>query len=345
MKWLITGAAGFIGTNAALHLGGEGEEVVAVDNFHRPGSRENARVLEERLGLVVEPLEIRYREEVFRFWQKHRDVEVVLHLAAQSSLVASLKDPVYDFETNALGTLNVLEATRHLAPGARVIYASTNKVYGDLSHLRYGETETRYTLPDYPQGLPETLPLSFQGGYSCSKEAADQYVLDYARAFGLKTVSLRQSSVYGGHQRAREDHGWVAYFVRMAVEKKPFRIFGNGKQVRDLLHVDDLLRLYRIIARLPDRSPVFGQAFNVGGGPERSLSLLELFHLLRSRYGHTLRYRSEPPRPADQRVFVADCRRLAALTGWQPRVGLEEGLDRIHTWSLEVYAKCPTVRW
>lgn len=333
MKWLITGGAGFIGTNAAKYLTDAGETCVVTDNFHRPGSRLNAKFLEETCGLAVSILDVRQRENVEAVFAAHADASVVLHLAGQVSLVESIKDPQYDFDTNALGTFNVLEATRRFLPNARVIYASTNKVYGDLAALLSRENGTRYSLPDYPDGLNECLPIELHGGYSCSKGAADQYVRDYRKVYGLKTVTLRQSSIYGGHQYASEDQGWVAYFVRMGVQDLPFRISGTGKQVRDLLHVSDLCACFAKIAQLPEDSLAWGEAFNTGGGSQSSLSLLELFELLRSQYGFRMIYEAGPPRTGDQKVFIADTSKAKRLLDWTPHVSIDKGLEELIAWS------------
>ncbi len=339
MKWLITGGAGFIGANAAKRLSEQGHECVLVDNFHRPGAKFNRKYLADTCNLPVHYLDIRYAAAVDDLFAAHADVDVVLHLAGQVSLVASIENPRYDFDTNALGTFNVIEAVRRLAPRARVIYSSTNKVYGDLGSLRYGESETRYTLPDYPHGLPETLAIELHGGYSCSKGAADQYVRDYRHVYGLKTVSLRQSSIYGGNQYASEDQGWVAYFVQMGVENSRYRISGTGKQVRDLLHINDLFACFEAIAELPEDSAAFGEAFNIGGGPDVSLSLLELFELLRSRYGFTMTYTAGPPRVGDQKVFIADGSKAERLLGWKPAVSIPDGLDELVMWSRRQWSR------
>lgn len=333
MKWLITGGAGFIGTNTVAALARAGEKCAVADNFYRAGAQYNRVYLAERFHVAVDYLDVRFPDQVDAYWAAHRDVDVVLHLAGQVSLVASLSDPRYDFETNALGTFNVLEATRRYSPEARVIFASTNKVYGDLRDLPIDETETRYMLPGCPAGIAEDRPIELHGGYSCSKGAADQYALDYHRIYDLSTVVLRQSSVYGGRQYASEDQGWVAYFVQMGVERRQFRISGNGKQVRDLLHVSDLVKCYRAIAATPRESLAFGQAFNIGGGPKTSLSLLELFEHLKSDYGFSFEYNAGPPRTGDQKVFIADTRKARQYLGWKPTVSVQEGLDELVEWS------------
>jgi len=333
LKWLITGGAGFIGTNAAETLVRSGDRCALADNFRRAGAKYNQQYLRERFGLHVDYLDIRFPDQVNAYWQAHSDADVVLHLAGQVSLVASINDPRYDFDTNALGTFNVLEATRRFLPEAKVIYASTNKVYGDLRGLRVAEDATRHRLPDFPQGLAEDLPIDLHGGYSCSKGAADQYVLDYHRVYGLSTVALRQSSIYGGRQYASEDQGWVSYFVQMGVEQRRFRISGGGKQVRDLLHVSDLVECYRAIAKSPRESLAFGQAFNIGGGPQSSLSLVELFALLETEYGFPMKYTSGPPRTGDQKVFIADIGKASEYLGWRPAVATSQGLDELVEWS------------
>ena len=332
MKWLITGGAGFIGTNAAEALLRAGDRCVLADNFRRSGANYNREYL-ERLGLRVDYLDVRFPDQVNAYCQAHADADVVLHLAGQVSLVASINDPRYDFDTNALGTFNVLEAMRRFLPDARLIYSSTNKVYGDLRRLRVAEDATRYRLPDFPDGLAEDLPIDLHGGYSCSKGAADQYVLDYHRIYGLSTVALRQSSIYGGRQYASEDQGWVSYFVQMGVECRRFRISGDGKQVRDLLHVSDLIECYRAIAKTPRESLAFGQAFNIGGGARASLSLVELFALLERQYGFSMQFTAGPPRAGDQKVFIADIRKAAEYLGWKPRVAIGEGLEELVEWS------------
>ena len=333
MKWLITGGAGFIGTNTAAWLASAGDECIVADNFHRPGARYNQAYLRERLGLAVDYLDVRFADQVDAYWSAHPNVDVILHLAGQVSLVASLSEPRYDFETNALGTFNVLEATRKFSPEAKLIYASTNKVYGDLREFRVEESEMRYRLPDFAAGLSESLPIDLHGGYPCSKGAADRYVLDYHRLYGMSTVALRQSSIFGGRQYPSEDQGWVAYFVQMGVERRPFRIYGTGKQVRDLLHINDLVECFRSIARLPRESEAFGQAFNIGGGSGASLSLLELFVLLESQFGLVMRYTAGPPRLGDQKVFIADTSKARQFVGWSPSVSVAEGIAELVAWS------------
>ena len=262
--------------------------------------------------------------------------DVVLHLAGQVAMTTSLRDPRLDFETNALGTLNMLESVRAHCPQAAFLYSSTNKVYGDLVHLRYGETSTRYTLLDYPDGVPEEIGLDFRSPYGCSKGSADQYVLDFARIYGLRTAVFRHSSIFGERQFSTVDQGWVGWFCDRAVrqaagEGQPFTVSGSGKQVRDVLHVDDAVSLYLTAASNIDR--VVGQAFNIGGGMENSLSILELLRLLELAADVCLRWESIAVRESDQQVFVADLTKVRRILDWRPRVGKTDGLARMVNWA------------
>ena len=247
----------------------------------------------------------------------------------------SLQRPRKDFEINALGTLNMLEAIRMHRPEAVLIYSSTNKVYGDLGQVRHEETATRYVLPDYPHGVPEDIGLSFHSPYGCSKGSADQYVLDYARLFGLHTAVFRHSSMYGGRQFFSSDQGWIGWFCEQAVRQADgdaaeFTISGDGKQVRDLLHADDMVSLYLQAAAGIDR--ISGEAFNIGGGPDNSLSILELLNDLGRELGTSLRWRHIDPRESDQKVFVADFRKIQKQLGWAPTVSKETGLKLMIEW-------------
>lgn len=335
MKLLITGGCGFLGSNLAAHALSQGIELCVFDSLYRHGSQANLAWLQGQGRFDYVHGDVRNANDVERVVQRFQPTQV-FHLAGQVAMTTSIDNPRMDFEVNALGTLNLLEAVRRHAPEAGVIYSSTNKVYGDLEQYRYDETATRYRCTDRPEGFDERTPLDFHSPYGCSKGAADQYLLDYHRIFGLKTTVFRHSSMYGGRQFATADQGWIGWFCQMAAEtakglrREPFSIAGNGKQVRDVLHGDDMIRLYfSTAARMADTA---GQVFNVGGGMANSLSLLELFALLEERIGRKLDYRSGPPRESDQRVFVADVRKIGAAIGWTPQVSAREGVGRMLDW-------------
>jgi len=340
-KWLITGGCGFVGSNLAASLVRDGHEVVALDNLSRVGSAANmewmkTQVMQSGRGKLTVVLgDTRNRTDVDSAFERHGNgVTAIVHAAGQVAMTVSLERPRLDFEVNALGAINVLEATRQWCPQAAVLFSSTNKVYGDLTHLRYAETDLRWTLPDLPHGVDESAPLGFHSPYGCSKGAADQYFLDYHRMFGLRTVVFRHSSMYGGRQFATFDQGWVGWFALQVKSGVEFTISGDGKQVRDLLHADDLVQAYRLAAAGIDR--IAGRAFNIGGGPENSMSLLELLAALQQLTGNAPRYTRLPARASDQRVFIADTRAALAAFGWRPTVGRMEGLAKMLRWLDEV---------
>lgn len=333
-KTLITGGCGFLGSNIAAALIAQGEPVAVFDNLRRVGSPANLRWLGERGPFEFVHGDIRDGRSVEAAVDALRP-DVVYHLAGQVAMTTSLADPRLDFEINALGSLNVLEALRRRAPEATLVYSSTNKVYGDLEHLDYGETATRYELTGYPRGLPESLGLDFHSPYGCSKGSADQYMLDYARMFGLRTVVFRHSSMYGGRQFSTYDQGWIGWFCAKAVEqaggsREPFTVSGSGKQVRDILHARDMVDLYLAAARRIQAAQ--GQAFNIGGGMANSLSILELLEFLGRETGVELNYRRIAPRESDQKVFVADLEKATRLLEWRPQVGWQEGLRGMLAW-------------
>lgn len=325
MRWLITGGAGFIGTNLATHAINRGDEAVILDDLSRSGSELNASFLESSFGLSTNRIDVSSRDELSAFFAKQEGFDAIAHLAGQVSFLASLEDPRRDFEINALGTLNILEHVRQNSPETTVIGMSSNKVYGDLTQVHFIEDATRYIAPDYPAGFAEDMPLAFHGPYGCSKGTADQYLTDYGRIFGLKTASLRQSSVYGPHQHPRSDQGWVAHLLEEAVSGKTIQLNGVGKQVRDLLHATDLARLF--VALVESIKPGTDNAVNVGGGVSNSLSILELFAWIERRTGRAVDFRTGDPRPSDQQVFISDNSRVTELTGWSPSVDVEQGLD------------------
>lgn len=325
-KWLVTGGAGFIGANTVRSLHDRDVAAVVLDNLSRPTAPLNAEWLESELGgLHLIRTDVRDRAAVEEAFAANADADVVLHLAGQVAVTTSVTEPRADFDANALGTFNVLEAARTHTPDALFINASTNKVYGQLEHHRIEEHETRYVDADFPEGVPESVPLDPHSPYGCSKAAADVYTLDYARIYGLRATSFRQSCIYGPRQFGLEDQGWVAWFAIATRLGRPITVYGTGKQVRDLLHVDDLVELYVAAAERPDT--VAGRAFNVGGGPANTLSLVELLDRLSPADVSTAN-----ERPGDQKVFVADVSRATAELGWSPRVPLEDGLAQLLEW-------------
>ena len=330
-KWIITGGAGFIGCHAAARFHEAGDRVVLVDNLSRRGADANLAWLRDRGLTEFVKADVRDAAALNDVLARHADADAVLHLAAQVAVTTSVKDPRDDFETNALGTFNVLEAVRTAAAGKpAVIYASTNKVYGNLEHVRVVERDGRYAYEDLPDGVAEAEPLDFHSPYGVSKGCGDQYVRDYARIYGMKTVVFRQSCIYGTRQFGIEDQGWIAWFCVAVVTGQPFTIFGDGKQIRDTLWVGDLVNAYeRALARI---DAVSGEIFNVGGGPGNTMSLRELVALLERSFGRKL----DPPyadwRPGDQRVFVADIRKAKRVLGWEPKVSTVQGVEKLIDW-------------
>jgi CDP-paratose 2-epimerase len=335
LKLLITGGCGFLGSNLADHAIQQGMDLCIFDNLSRDGSRANLTWLARGESFEFVHGDIRNANDVNNILERFVP-DAVFHLAGQVAMTTSIFNPRLDFEVNALGTLNLLEAVRKYCPQATVIYSSTNKVYGDLEQYRYQENEKRYVCLDYPRGFDETVPLDFHSPYGCSKGAADQYLLDYHRIFGLKTVVFRHSSMYGGRQFSTADQGWIGWFCQMAAEtrrqprQEAFTISGNGKQVRDVLHADDMIRLY--FGTLARAELAAGSAYNVGGGIDNSLSLLELFDVLQDLIELPLKYKKLSPRQSDQRVFVADTSKVSAICQWRPEVTARDGVSKMLAW-------------
>ena len=327
---LITGGAGFIGINAAIHFVRRGWEVTVLDDLSRVGAAANLAWLRARTNIAFERADVRDRAAVERVVRDHRPLDAVLHLAAQVAVTTSVQDPRSDFEINALGTLNILEAVRRLVPEAIVLNASTNKVYGSMADVPVELDGDRYRYVELAAGISEAQPLEFHSPYGCSKGAAEQYVLDHHRIYGLRTVSFRQSCIYGPHQFGVEDQGWVAWFAIAAVLGRPITIYGDGRQVRDVLHVRDLLAAYE--AAIDSIEGAAGTAYNVGGGPENTFSLIELIAGLEERLRRPIRLRFDDWRPGDQRVYISDIGRIEEELGWCPTVGREWGLGQLVAW-------------
>jgi len=335
MKYLITGGCGFLGSNIAQALSEKNEEIIIFDNLSRLGSNHNLDWMNKKGQFTFILGDIRNTVDVENAIKKHTP-DVVYHLAGQVAMTSSIADPRLDFEINALGSFNLLDSIRKYSPDTIVVYSSTNKVYGDLEWVHYEETDFRYITPDFPNGFSETIPLDFHSPYGCSKGAADQYMLDFYRIYGIKTVVFRHSSMYGGRQYATYDQGWIAWFCQKAVETKfgtqkgPFTISGNGKQVRDVLYADDIVSLYlHVVEKIKSAQ---GQVFNIGGGVENSLSLLELFLILEKEMDVKLEYTLLPPRESDQRVFIADITKVKKIVGWVPTINKNKGISRMIEW-------------
>jgi CDP-paratose 2-epimerase len=330
MKILITGGCGFLGTNLAKALLARGDSVRILDDLSRAGTERNLAFLEQhpdRDRIDIRRQDVRDAAAVEAAVE---GVDAIAHYAAQVAVTTSVTEPRHDFEVNALGTLNVLEAARKADPKPTVLFASTNKVYGGMEDVQVAEGETRYGYVDLPFGASESQALDFHSPYGCSKGAADQYVRDYARIYDLPTVVFRTSCLYGPHQFGNEDQGWVAHFTISAAAGEPVNIFGDGKQIRDILHVDDAVAAY--IAAMERIDEVRGQVFNLGGGPENTVSLLELLDDLEQILGEPVRRSFFGWRPGDQRVYVSDIRKLERVLGWKPQLSPREGVAALAEW-------------
>ena len=340
MKWFITGGAGFIGCNCAKRLIEDGQSLILLDNLSRKGAQLNLEWLKRYghfefvKGDVREPKII---EETVR----RTKPDVVLHLAAQVAVTTSVTDPRTDFEINALGTFNVCEAVRRWVPEAVLLNASTNKVYGAMEGVRVVERNGRYTYADLPSGVSESQPLDFHSPYGCSKGVGDQYVHDYHRIYGLRTVNFRQSCIYGYRQFGIEDQGWVAWFTIAALLGMPITIYGDGKQVRDILFVDDLVECYLAAVRNIEKTD--GKCFNIGGGPSNTISLNELVTMLERFLKRKISLKNAGWRPGDQKVFVCDIEQAAQLFGWKPCVSSSIGVERLITWASSEKAELASI--
>jgi CDP-paratose 2-epimerase len=340
---LITGGAGFIGTNLADRLLSARQPVIVYDNFSRPGVRQNFDWLRSAHGDLVRLEEADVRD----FNSLRRAVaraSQVFHFAAQVAVTTSLADPITDFEINVRGTLNLLEALRALDNPPPLIFTSTNKVYGDLCDIRLRMNDGRYQPENNEarqHGFSEERSLHFHSPYGCSKGAACQYVLDYARTFGLRTAVFRMSCIYGLHQFGNEDQGWIAHFLIRALDNQPITIYGDGRQVRDVLFADDLIDAFLLAQRHIDA--LAGQVFNIGGGTANTTSLLELLELIGELSGHPPDVRFDEWRPADQQYYVSDTRKFLAATGWAPKIGVREGVTRLYQWLHEFRRAAPVL--
>ncbi len=334
MRVLITGGAGFIGSNAARRFLQRGAQVTIYDNLSRRGSISNLAWLRANCGSDSFRLIQADLREADRLIAAARDQDVILHYAGQVAVTTSVQNPRGDFEDNALGTFNALEAARLSGSNPIFMYSSTNKVYGGMEDIGLVETETRYAYRAHPYGIDESFPLDFHSPYGCSKGTGDQYVRDYARIYGLRTVVFRQSAIYGPRQFGIEDQGWLAWFIIAAVTGKPITIYGDGKQVRDVLYVDDLIEAYDLAIAQIDR--VSGQVFNIGGGVNNTLTIwTETGPLLEQLLGRPLSIERSDWRPGDQRICVMDIRKAQALLGWSPTTSVETGVAKLYQWVVD----------
>ena len=335
MKYLITGGCGFLGSNLAAEVLQRGDELFVFDNLYRTGTEQNLKWLQSLGRFKFYHSDIRSYNDV-EYAIRDCKPDVIFHLAGQVAMTTSLENPRFDFEVNVLGGNNILEVVRQFCPDTIVTYSSTNKVYGDLEWVEYEETETRFKAKGFEKGFDEKVLLDFQSPYGCSKGATDQYMLDYAKMFDLKTVVFRHSSIFGGRQYATADQGWIGWFVKQAIDiktgnlKDPFTISGSGKQVRDVLFGSDLINCY--FSAISQIDMTKGQAFNIGGGMTNSLSLLELFSLLEEELDIEMNPVKLPWRKSDQKVYVADISKAKLYFDWSPSIDSTDGVRKMIDW-------------
>lgn len=330
-KFLIIGGAGFIGANMADYLLCNNAEVIIFENLSRKGTMENLRWLQKKhQGKDLEVVVGDIRMDKQKLLAAVGKVDAVYHFAAQVAVTFSVTDPYEDFTINALGTFNVLEAIRQSSNNPILIFSSTNKVYGGMEDIEIIERNNRHEYKDLPSGIPENRLLDFHSPYGCSKGAADQYVRDYSRIYGLRTVVFRQSCIYGKRQFGIEDQGWVAWFTIAASLDRPITIYGDGKQIRDVLYVQDLIQAFISATKMIDQTR--GKIYNIGGGPENTMSLLELIAYLEEMLGKKIDYSFADWRPGDQPVYVSDIRKAREEFGWEPTVSVKQGVSELATW-------------
>jgi CDP-paratose 2-epimerase len=333
-NYFITGGAGFIGSNYVARLLERGEKVVVYDNLTRAGNELNLKWLYSSFGKDSFELIVGDIRDSKLLTESMKDADVVVHLAAQVAVTTSVVNPRDDFECNALGTFNVLEAARATNRKPIVIYASTNKVYGGMEEVSVIQHNGSYKYEDFLHGVPETFALDFHSPYGCSKGAGDQYVRDYHRIYDLPTVVFRQSCIYGKRQFGVEDQGWLAWFIIAMLTGKPITIYGDGKQVRDVLYIDDLLDAYDLTVENIDK--VAGEVFNIGGGPNNTLSIWSEFGPILERLeGRTIPVKFSDWRPGDQKIYVSDIRRVKEILNWSPKTDVNTGIEALYHWVLE----------
>ncbi len=340
MNIFITGGAGFIGCNAAKRFMDEGHKVTIFDNLSRKGSDWNLRWLKTQGKFDFLRGDIRNFNQVCRAFKKHNKTDVVLHLAAQVAVTLSVTNPRQDFEINALGSFNICEGVRSHLPQAILLYASTNKVYGDMKDEKVVKRGRSYEYEELISGISEKYPVDFHSPYGCSKGTADQYVKDYSRIYGLRSINFRQSCIYGNRQMGMEDQGWVIWFIICALLGRKITIYGDGMQVRDILFVDDLAEGY--LSAISKISVTNGKTYNIGGGPKNAISLLDLIELLEKVTGKKINLTFSDWRPGDQKIFVCDINKAKNDFGWEPKNNIEMGIKKTCEWTkenLEIFRK------
>jgi CDP-paratose 2-epimerase len=342
MTYLITGGCGFVGTNLALGL--KNKKIVIVDNFSKKKSLLNYLFLKKNKNITFFKKNISNKKFIFDIVKEYKP-HTIFHLAGQVAMSRSIIDPINDFFDNTVGTLYLLEAIRKFSKKTRIIYSSTNKIYGDFSNLKIKEGKTRYFVNNFNNGFSEKFSLDFKTPYGCSKGSADQYVLDYGRMYKINTAVFRHSTIYGGRQFFTYDQGWLGWFCAQAIKQiklkkiKSFSISGNGKQVRDLLHVNDVVKLYILASKKFKKINL--QAFNIGGGFKNSLSIIELISILENKFQVNLKFYFKNERANDQKIFISNNSKITKCIGWKPKISIVNGIDDIIKWikSSKVYEK------
>ncbi|MDD5529673.1 MAG: SDR family NAD(P)-dependent oxidoreductase [bacterium] len=333
MRVLVTGGAGFIGSNVANRLISNGNEVIVFDNLSRRGSELNLKWLKENGKFTFIKGDTRDKKAVNNVFQKYSHIDVVFHFAAQTAVTTSVINPAEDFEINAMGTFNLLEACRKEENKPLVIFSSTNKVYGKLENTQLVEKSKRYEAKNLKDGINESMGLDFYSPYGCSKGCADQYVRDYSRMYDLPTIVFRMSCIYGERQFGVEDQGWVAWFIITAIRNRQLTIYGNGKQIRDILFIEDYVNL--CMSAVKNKDKIKGKVYNIGGGRENTISLLELIDMIEDKLGRKIKCKFSESRPGDQLFYVSDTTKAKQDMKWKPNVNVTRGVQRLYQWLIE----------
>ena len=330
---LITGGAGFIGTNAVHYFAKKGWNVCLLDNLSRKGSEENLRWLQSQknYSFIFKKIDIRDKIDVDKLFQEN-SFDALIHLAGQVAVTTSIDDPREDLDINIIGTFNLLESIRKYSPNTIMINASTNKVYGELENYDVLEKDLSYKYKSHPNGISESAILDFHSPYGCSKGSADQYVIDYARIYDIKATTFRQSCIYGPRQLGSQDQGWISWFIISSLSKRTINIYGNGKQVRDVLYIDDLIRAYDLA--ISQSSNITGEAFNIGGGSSNSISLIQCINMIAEILDTKVEYNFSDPRPGDQKIFVSDINKISKALNWEPIYSVKKGVSNLINWTI-----------